>query len=410
MTETPGIQSLEQCVKCGTCRHVCPVFAVTNGEGGAARGKLGILQYLYRDGERFSRETVKLLKQCVMCGSCQHACPRNVPILEILASAREKALAEGGESGLKRLGLKMIADNRNWAFAAGLADLVPESSGLTLKLPFMNRHWPKPDTVGLQHPGGYFEATGEKRFDVLYFPGCSTRYLYSGTGRKLVHILNRIGIGVRMDEQQVCCGFPHESAGDRTTADRLAAENRSVISSYTDRIQYLVTGCATCGSRLKQLYTEQFANLRILDINELLVAEMDALQSAGLVQLEEKVPVIYHDPCHLAKHQGVRQQPRELLSLFADVVGLDQAVSCCGFGGSFSVFESDLSRQIGDMKASQIEQTGRDVRTNEPTVVTSCPGCVIQITDALRRNGMQNPVVHIVELLYRALEDTDGKN
>lgn len=409
MTGAPDIQLLEQCVKCGTCRHVCPVFSVTNGEGGAARGKLGVLHYLYRDGQRFSRETVDLLRECVMCGSCQDACSRQVPILEILAAARQKALAEGTESGLKQLGLKMMADNDNWSFAAGLADLVPETSGLTLKLPFMTRHWPKPDAMGLQRPGGYFAPMGEKRFDVFYFPGCATRHIFSGTGRKLVHILNRIGIGVRMDEQQVCCGFPHQSAGDRATADQLAAENRIVIGRHEDNVRYLVTGCATCGSRLKQLYAEEFTDLRILDINELLVAEMDALRTSGLVELEEKVPVIYHDPCHLAKHQGVRQQPRTLLSLFAEVVGLDQAVSCCGFGGSFSVFESALSQQIGDMKATHIEQSGRDVRTNDPTVVTSCPGCIIQITDALRRNGMQNPVVHIVELLYRALEDTDGK-
>jgi len=396
---------LDQCVKCGTCRTVCPVFQVSGREGDTARGKLSILGYLYRDGDRFSRETMDFLHHCVMCGSCEYACPRSVPILQLLAAAREKAMGEGSEGQAKQWILHAISKNDTWKTLSSLSSMLPADSGLIFKLPVINRYWPAPEEDLLTTIRPYEPPTSKHKFDVLFFPGCSTRFFFGDTGRKLVHILNRLGVGVFTDKRFSCCGFPHYTAGDRATADRLQKENQAIFREYGNRPRYIVTGCATCGNRLKQTITGE--EVKVLDINELLVDHLDA---PSMIRASGVVPsgiLLYHDPCHLAKHQGVRQQPRQLLAEVAEVQDLSENERCCGFGGSFSVFESELSGKIGDLKVRDIEQSAEVSRTSEPVVVSSCPGCLMQLNDAMRRNGMNGKAIHIVDILYRVMEESD---
>ena len=397
---------LDQCVKCGTCRTVCPVFQVSGREGDTARGKLGILGYLYRDGERFSRDTMNVLHHCVMCGSCEYACPRSVPVLQLLAAAREKAMGEGRESQAKQWVLRAISKNDTWKTLSSLSSILPSDSGLIFKLPVINRHWPVPEEDLLTTVRPYEPPIADHKFDVLFFPGCSTRFFFGDTGRKLIRILTRLGVGVWTDKRFKCCGFPHYTAGDRVTADRLQKENQAVFREYENRPRYIVTGCATCGNRLKQTAATG-EEVTVLDINELLVDHLDApsiLRGSGVVP---KDIVLYHDPCHLAKHQGVRQQPRQLLAPLAEVQTLSENERCCGFGGSFSLFESELSGKIGDLKARDIEQSTDSSRTSETVVVSSCPGCLMQLNDAMRRNGINGNAIHIVDILYRAMEESD---
>jgi glycolate oxidase iron-sulfur subunit len=97
----------------------------------------------------------------------------------------------------------------------------------------------------------------------------------------------------------------------------------------------------------------------------------------------------------LTAHSGVKDQPRQILrSLpgveFIEMIGADR---CCGMAGAFSLHYYDLSKKIGDKKARRIKETGADI------VATACPGCMIQLTDAVRRNKLPQQVLHIMELL-----------
>ena len=411
MNRKPDLHALDQCVKCGNCRAVCPVFRVTGDEGNSARGKLGILGYLYRDGDHFSRETMSFLHACVMCGACEHACPRDVPFLDIMADARSKGVAEGNEGVVKRLALQMLAGNKAWKSASKLASLLPSDSGLLFKLPALSRFWPKPQLNNWQDKTAFFPAKTTHKFDILYFPGCTTRHFLGETGDRLIQLLNRAGVGVYIDERFRCCGFPHYTAGETRTKVRLQDHNLVIAADYRDRVRFLVTSCATCGSHWKQTWESiPQDSLPVRDVTEVLVDELEwSARNEDCSDSKERKSIIYHDPCHLGREQGVREQPRRLLEAIAAVQDLSENDLCCGFGGSFSVFEAELSRRIGDKKANEIEHTAQQSPTTEPIVVTACPGCIIQIQDALRRNENRRPVFHIVDILYRALEESDDE-
>ncbi|MHB1043483.1 MAG: (Fe-S)-binding protein, partial [Eubacteriales bacterium] len=107
--------------------------------------------------------------------------------------------------------------------------------------------------------------------------------------------------------------------------------------------------------------------------------------------------VTYHDPCHLARGQGVRRQPRQLLKAIPGVklVEMENPDACCGGGGSFLFTHPGLAEKVGGAKARAILNTGAGV------VVTECPGCVKQIKLSLQREsgGARVKVVHLAEFL-----------
>ncbi len=390
-------ERMDRCVRCGTCHAACPVFQLTRDEGRGARGRIAILQQLYRDGHRFSRETLDLLQDCVMCGSCQYTCPRDVAYLDIMRAAREQSLQDGQESPLKRLVLKTLKQQTAWKAMNTLLRILPAESGLLCKLPLVNRTVPRPGEIldhRIQPVNG--KETGKTDETVLLFPGCTMRTIFPEIGERLVKLLIKAGMTVLFDPGIGCCGFPQAAAGDKVTADELRHANERRMRAYGNRAAFVVTGCATCGARLKEW---EFEGMTVMDINELLVHKADRLTFRD----EEKSTVLYHPPCHLAKHQNVVDEPLELLARVARVIPLDETPTCCGFGGSFSLFEADLSRQIGDRKVEKIKHQA-ELSGTTPELVTSCPGCMLQLSDTLNRSGLDMNVKHIIDILYERLE------
>ncbi len=391
------LDNFTHCVKCGTCKTVCPVFAATGKESGVARGKIALLEELYKSENNFSEKTYEILSSCVVCGSCEYVCPRDVEYLDIIEMAREKAVLEGKMPLMKKVMLKGLSNNAVLNTSSNLSKILPESSGLYYKLPLINKYFPKFQKQLETKIRSYNFTEGKKKFDILFFPGCSTRYIFSDTGEKLVSVLNKLGIGVYFDEKLKCCGFPHLTAGEKKLFNTLNKHNLQIFDSYKDKVKYIVSGCATCGSALFNNY-----NLKIpyIDINKLIFENID---SATFNKSETET--YYHHPCHLMKHQNVKKQPIELLKQTTKFKQMEGADVCCGFGGSFSIFQSKLSKKIGDNKGKLIKNTVENSTAKDKVLVTSCPGCIIQLTDTVYRNNMDIKVMHIIDILYKGLED-----
>jgi len=175
---------------------------------------------------------------------------------------------------------------------------------------------------------------------------------------------------------------------------------------------YLICICPTCATTIKREWpkllkgrkpeiranAEELAN-KVIDINAFLVNVLDMKPQ----KLSEVTKVTYHDPCHLAKGLGIRDEPRRLLRQMPGVeyAEMEEPDSCCGFGGSFSLYFYDLSRRINAEKIKHIEATGAD------TLVTSCPGCMIHIADGINHVQGTQKVVHIVQLLAQTLREAE---
>jgi glycolate oxidase iron-sulfur subunit len=218
-----------------------------------------------------------------------------------------------------------------------------------------------------------------------------------------VTLLARHGVEVHYPKTQSCCGMPVFSRGDLVAAKRLAERNIEAFRDY----DIIVTACATCSSALKHLpeylglaETEgptirSFA-ARVVDLNEYLIHLFASAATALEVSKEYAgKKVTWHDPCHLSRHQGIVEQPRRILRAVSNVryVEMPEADRCCGMGGAFGIHHYELSEKIAKRKVECIRESGADL------VVTSCPGCLIQLDHALVQNGLPQRAVHIAHFL-----------
>jgi glycolate oxidase iron-sulfur subunit len=227
-------------------------------------------------------------------------------------------------------------------------------------------------------------------------------------GQAVLKTLDHHGVGVYLPADQACCGIPALASGDTAAFDKLLRHNLALFGS--EPFDYLVTACATCTSTMKKMWplmsldyaAEDKARIealreRVMDIGQFLVEQV-GLAEAG-PSGEEKIPVTYHDPCHLKKSLGVAAQPRALIKANPryDLREMAEADWCCGCGGSFNLQEYDISASIGRRKRDNIANSKCAV------VATGCPACMLQITDMLSRAQDRVQVRHAIELYAESL-------
>ena len=409
-------EEIERCVRCGTCRSVCPTLDTVRRESHCARGRLAMIE-AYLNGEELGERYLKYIKECTLCGACYTSCPNEINTPEIILSARAEYVKKKGmpaftsftlksllePAPLTKLALKVAAKLKSLFFKS-----TPFESGLVSRfsLPVVGegRLVPEPaDPFFLDRAHIRRLATREDygRMKVGFFVGCGVNYLLPSIGEHTIRVLEKAGINVAVPQGQVCCGIPALSMGDSETAKRVMIKNIEVFEQYGfDRI---VTSCATCGHTLKDIFkvvlsdeqgmkerVEAFAS-KIRDITEFLVDELDY---RGEKTDKRAGVVTYHDPCHLRRFQGISEQPRKLLEESPyEFRGMKNPCRCCGLGGGMSFTNYELSMKIAGRKAENIKKSGADV------VATACPGCIVQLKDALYHHDVKARVVHVVELL-----------
>jgi glycolate oxidase iron-sulfur subunit len=175
---------------------------------------------------------------------------------------------------------------------------------------------------------------------------------------------------------------------------------------------YLVTACATCSSTIKQLWPLMMADAepavqervavlaaKTLDISQFLVDRV-GVATPAVGPEDGRIPVTYHDPCHLKKSLGVAAQPRALLQANPaySLTEMPESDWCCGCGGSFTLQHYETSAAIGQRKRDHIAASGCRV------VATGCPACMLQITDMLSQAGLRVQVKHAVEIYAESLQ------
>ena len=410
MRHNPSVDDANQCMKCGFCMYNCPIYKVDHIESHVARGRNMLIRQASDNNIPADGDYTERLSYCLLCGRCAAICPAKVPSPDINVAARTNLVTQKGLSLPKKFVYRGILQNRNlMAQLLGVAAWVP---GISVKDGKPLRHmadFTSVFTKGLSLPRlsrPFLSARlplrtlppeGVKtKGQVALFPGCAFEFFFADIGAGIAQVLAKAGYVVIYPKDLTCCGLAVRSAGDLHTAQLMARHNIEKLASF-DRI---ITGCATCGSALKD-YGNWFSaddpwqsraqslSAKVYDFSEFLAKE--GFQS----QVDEPLTVTYHDPCHLKWHQGVSNQPRELLCSIKGVkfVEMEGADDCCGLGGAFSIAHRDISLAIQNKKMQSIIKTGAQV------VVTSCPGCLIQLKDGVRRNKLPVEVMHISQLI-----------
>jgi len=434
----PGIKNLSKqmreleeqlvtCMKCGMCQSVCPLFEQTHKEADVARGKLVLLESLMNNIFDNPHGVNKRLNKCLLCGSCAANCPSGVNVIEIFIKARgiitgylklpfikkiifRKMLAQPMvfdriiDMGSKLQKFLLTARHPNTQ-TASIRILSPLLNGRRIipvaDLPFQKSIGNIDKLISRANP------TGPR---VAFFTGCLIDKIFPRVGMAVAKSLLHHNFQVFIPTNQGCCGIPALAAGDTDTFLTLVKYNLKRFP--VEEFDYLVTACATCTSTLKKLWPsmvqdkdpfllEQVTGLaeKTLDISQFL-SQFAGLEEQKIEDCESQKIVTYHDPCHLAKSLGIRKEPREVIHASSGYTlkEMEDADQCCGMGGSFNLYHYDISSKIGTIKKENIEATGCH------TVTTSCPACMMQISDMLSRGRTNICVKHPIELYAEGIK------
>jgi glycolate oxidase iron-sulfur subunit len=410
---------LDKCTKCGFCMAACPVYQEEKVESSVARGKLMLIRALLSGELEVTDEMARQLNKCTLCMACARSCPAGTNVPSVITAARADKVLQKGLSLPSRLVYRWLLPHRRvFGYTVRLASwfqgiFLPRTDGTIRHLSLFLSALGKGRHIPQVAPRFLRQALPEKnlppagvpvKFTVGYFTGCMTDFVFPELGSKIIGFLNKNGIAVVMPRGQGCCGAPvFLGAGDFKTGRKMADANVRAFEG----LDYIITDCATCASAMKD-YVKFLADTgerkqayaafaaKVKDITEFLVdvAKLPAPAYQTAPEFKGKT-VTWHEPCHLGRHLGVKEQPRKILKSLADIkfVEMPRADTCCGMAGTFSVYFYELSQKIAAKKVADIQSTGADV------VVTDCPGCQVQLIDGLKRHGLPVQVRHIMELL-----------
>jgi glycolate oxidase iron-sulfur subunit len=363
---------------------------------------------------------VEHIDKCLDCRACETACPSGVEYGKIVEFARARIERDYKRPFLSRLGRNfayrwLLPHPWRIALFAHLLRLYQRSgmqtvarrSGLLQSLGLKEREALLPcvdDKFFFRFLGTTFQASGERRARVAFFGGCVAQVTFSTLNEATIRVLQANGCEVVVPRRQVCCGALASHAGVRENARDLARRNLNAFA--VEDFDAILTNAAGCGSTLKEyshLFTpdepeyqaaKEFES-RVRDVTEFLAA-------LGMVAPLKRHPsrVTYQDSCHLLHGQKIREAPRVLLRAIPelDLVELPYSDICCGSAGVYNITQTEASLEL------LAEKMKHAAGTQAKTIVTANPGCMLQMRAGAELHNTGQQVLHVMELLDRALE------
>ena len=399
------------CVHCGLCLSSCPTYLETGNENDSPRGRIYLMRALQEGRLPMSDQPVRHIDLCLGCRACEAACPSGVEYGELLEYARDHIETHHRRSVFQRL-LRRVAIERLFPFpnrmklallpvrlirALGLERRLPVSlRELTSLVPREGREVKLPEVT----PARKAPARGR----IGFIRGCVMSVMFGDTNASSVRLIAEAGFDVVTPRAQECCGALYAHTGRLNLARESA--RRNIEAFERENLDAIIINAAGCGSTLKEYdkllardaeWSERARSFssKVKDLTEWLT--LDGLSHPGRGIATRRVT--YHDACHLAHAQRITSPPRELVRAMAgdQFVELPESDVCCGSAGSYNLTEPEMAARLQRRKIDRILNTGAEV------VVTTNPGCILQIQSGLRKAGAdQVEVLHIADYLLRA--------
>jgi L-lactate dehydrogenase complex protein LldE len=235
---------------------------------------------------------------------------------------------------------------------------------------------------------------------VSLFVTCIIDQMWSSVGASTVEVLRRVGCEVEFDDRQTCCGQPAFNTGYRHEARQVA--QRFIRIFEESKADAIVSPSGSCTAMVHHFPELFVGDAQWVERAKAIASRTHEL-SSFLVRVLKKEDVgaswsgklTWHDACHGLRDLNVKNEPRALIRNVrgAEFVEIDNAESCCGFGGTFSVKYPEISVAILDQKIEAIERVGVQA------VVSGDASCLMQVGGRLSRKGSKVRVMHLAELL-----------
>ncbi len=407
----PSAERISDCVHCGFCLPACPTYQLWGEEMDSPRGRIYLMKLGLEGAAAMDRTVVGHFDACLGCMACVTACPSGVQYQELIEATRAQIERRYRRDPADRLFRWLIfalfphparlrgAAVLGWLYqrlgmaralhATGIADrLPPRLRALEELLPpvhlrtLARRPPERTAASGTPEPqrrlhGARVPTAAQMRVGLV--TGCVQSVYFSAVNDATVRVLAAEGCEVIAPRGQGCCGALMVHAGREPEA---LARARALIATFemagVDRI---VVNAAGCGSTLKE-----YGHLLRDDPGWAARAAAFAAKVRDVTELAAELPprsprhpiaarVAYHDACHLAHAQGVRAQPRTLLSSIPglELVELPEAELCCGSAGIYNLVQPEPAEELGRRKAANVAAVAPDA------LATANPGCLLQL-------------------------------
>ena len=353
-----GGDAFKRCFQCGLCDAVCPWNRVRN----FSMRKL-VRQATFGFTEIESEE----MWLCTTCGRCPQQCPRDVKQIESGVALRRVATEYG------------VFPNSVKPVRTAVGSLMGEGNPLGEERA-KRGDWAKGQSV----------QTFSEEMEILYFPGCYPSYdpRLKKVAVATAKILNAAGVefGI-LGAKENCCGESIRKTGDEELFKRLAKEN---IKTFIDHgVKRILVSSPHCYHTFKNEYPQFMVNFELIHISQYL----HELLKQGRLTLTGEYPkkVTYHDPCYLGRHNGIFDEPREVLKSVPglELIELPEAridSLCCGGGGGRVWMETQKGERFGDLRMDQAIGVGAEI------LATACPYCITMFEDSRVTMGVDEKI------------------
>ena len=343
-----GGDAVKFCYQCGKCDTVCPWNRVRTFS----------MRKLIREATFGLTEVEREeIWRCTTCGKCPQRCPRDVKQIDDMVALRRMATGYG-------------------VFPASVKPVRTVSAGLAAQgNPFGEERKNRADWAE-----GLSVKTFTEGMEVLYFPGCYLSYdsRLKKVAAATANILKKAGVdfGI-LGSKENCCGESIRKTGNEELFKRLAREN---IKTFIEHgVKKILVSSPHCYHTFKNEYPEFKVNFEVVHISQYLFD----LISEGRLEITKEYgkKVTYHDPCYLGRHNGIYDEPREVLKKIPGLELFEMAESredslCCGMGGGRVWMETEKSERFSNLRVEQAIGVGAEV------LVTSCPYCITALEDS----------------------------
>ncbi|MHB2022467.1 MAG: (Fe-S)-binding protein [Mycobacteriales bacterium] len=412
----PQRGDLDDCVHCGFCLPSCPTYTLWGQEMDSPRGRI-YLMAAGLAGEPLSDSMVRHFDACLGCMACVSACPSGVRYDQLIGATRAQVERRHRRPWRQRWlraavfavfpyprRLRVLAGPLR-AYQRSGAQRLARRSGLVDRLPapLASMERLAPSLVRAPRLPERVRAIGPRRAVVGLVTGCVQSVFFPGVNAATARVLAAEGMDVAIPPGQGCCGALSAHAGREEEALRFA--RRQIELWEAAGVEEVVVNSAGCGSVLKDYghllrddpaYAERARELavKVRDLTEVL-SELPPVAPRHPLPLR----VAYHDACHLAHAQGIRAQPRALLSAIPglELLEIPEAELCCGSAGVYNLLAPAAAEELGQRKAASVAATGAEL------LVTANPGCAMQISRWLAEFGAAPPTAHVAEVLDASL-------
>jgi len=208
-----------------------------------------------------------------------------------------------------------------------------------------------------------------KKGNTLYYPGCLSKHVLIAEAENYKKILTKIGIDYIVLPQELCCGSPVLNAGYEKDARKLARKNMDLFKEHN--ITKIITNCPACFKTFSQDYREMLPDWKI-EVEYIAITILNYLKKKH-IQNPGNEKITYHDPCHLGRHSGIYNEPREILERLGfeviEMANNRENSLCCGGGAGLRTNNPELANKIAKERIRQAKEIGIK------KIVTTCPLC-----------------------------------